>query len=256
MSLLDEDVKGVSSQSDRFKGQALNLTVGSRSFVSKSHPTIFEHAAWLQGVTLSTGIDELDQMLEGGVPRGKIIEITGATSSGKSSLSLSILAQSTSRGEIAAYVDAVDSLDPKSAQAAGIDLEHLLWVRCAKSNIHQLEPLRRALKAADILCQAGGVGVIAIDIAGRLINSKISLNNWFRLQRTLRGTPTVLMVISSQRTTGSASSLVLSLDRNRSLWTSGKRSRFIQKPYFQGMESEACLMKGRSNGTVTVYCRF
>jgi hypothetical protein len=206
--------------------------------------------------TLTTGIDELDQLLEGGVPRGKILEIVGAGSSGKTSLMLSILAQSTSRGEITAYIDVVDSLDPKYAQAVGIHLENLLWIRCAKSSTTQLDPLNKALKAADILCQAGGFGVITLDVATHLANSKVPLKTWFRLQRVIRGTSTIFTVISSQKTTGSASSLVLFLERNRSLWTSDKRSQFVEKPYFQGVESEACLMKGRNHGSVTVHCRF
>jgi hypothetical protein len=202
----------------------------------------------VQRSTLSTGIDELDRLLKGGVPRGKILEITGPTSSGKTSLSLSILAQSTGRGEITAYVDTVDSLDPKCAQAVGIDLENLLWIRC----INQTKSLQRALKATDILCQAGGFGVIAIDLA----NSKVPLNTWFRLQRVIRGTSTVLVVISSQKATGSASARVLFLERNRSFWTSGKRSQWVRTPYFQGIESEACLLKGKSHGSVTIHCRF
>jgi hypothetical protein len=206
----------------------------------------------VQRSTLSTGIVELDQWLEGGLPRGKIIEMVGPASSGKTSLVLSVLAQSTSRGEIAAYIDVVDSLDPKYAQTVGIDLENLLWIRCA----NQLDPLSKALKAADILCQAGGFGVITLDVATHLTDSKISLKTWFRLQRVIRGTSTVFMVISSQKTTGSAASLVFSLERNQSFWTSGKRAQFMRKPYFQGFESEACLLRGKSHGSVTVHCRF
>jgi hypothetical protein len=205
---------------------------------------------------LTTGIDELDQLLDGGVPRGTILEIVGTGSSGKTSLVLSILAQSTNRGEIAAYIDVVDSLDPKYAQTVGIDLDNLLWIRCAKSSSNPLDPLNKALKAADILCQAGGFGVITLDVATHLANLRIPLKSWFRLQRVIRGTSTVFTVVSSQKITGSASSLVLFLERNRSFWTSDRKSQFVQKPYFQGLESEACLVKGRSHGSVTVHCRF
>jgi len=205
---------------------------------------------------LPTGIVELDQLLEGGVPRGSIIEMRGPVSSGKTSLAMSILAQSTRRGEIAAYVDVADSLDPQYAQVVGIDLGNLLWIRCANRQINSLDPVRKALKAADILCQAGGFGVITIDVATNLADSKIPLNTWFRLQRVIRGTSTVFLVISSQKITGSASSLVLSVERNQSFWTSGKRSQTMRKPYFQGIESEACLLRGGKHGSVTVHCRF
>jgi hypothetical protein len=180
----------------------------------------------------------------------------GPVSSGKTSLAMSILAQSTRRGEIVAYVDVADSLDPKYAQVVGMNLENLLWIRCANSQVNSLDPVRKALKAADILCQAGGFGVITIDVATNRADLKIPLNTWFRLQRVIRGTSTVVMVISSQKITGSASSLVLSVERNQSFWTSGKRSQTIRKPYFQGIESEACVLRGRNHGRVTVHCRF
>lgn len=205
---------------------------------------------------LPTGIKEVDQFLKGGIPRGKITEIVGSDSSGKTSLGLSILAQSTARGEITAYIDAFDSLDPKYAQKVGIDLRNFLWIRCASNTNNHLDPLSKALRASDILCQAGGFGVITIDIANHLKDSKIPLNPWFRLQRAIRGTPTVFMVITSRKTTGSASSLVLSLERNKSFWIPGKRSQFVRKPYFQGIESETYLLRGKSHGSVTVHCRF
>jgi len=205
---------------------------------------------------LSTGIKEVDRFLKGGVPRGKITEIVGSDSSGKTSLGLSVLGQSTGRGEITAYIDAFDSLDPKYAEKVGIDLRNFLWIRCAGNTNHHMDALSKALRASDILCQAGGFGVIAIDIASHLRDSKIPLNTWFRLQRAIKGTPTVFMVIASQKTTGSASALILSLERNRSFWTPEKRSQFVQKPYFQGIESETYLLRGKSHGSVTVHCRF
>lgn len=205
--------------------------------------------------SLPTGISDLDQLLKGGIPRGRITEIMGSHSSGRTALLLSILAQCIERAEIAAYIDIADSLDPKSAGKTGIDLHRLLWIRCAKDIANGLDPLQKALKASDILCQAGGLGVIALDIVS-FKNARVPLNIWFRLQRLVRGTPTVLLVISGKKITGSASSLVLSLERNRSCWTSGRRSRVIQKPCFQGIESEAHLLKGRGHGSITLHCRF
>ena len=203
---------------------------------------------------LSTGIGDLDQLLQGGIPRGRITEIMGSYSSGRTALLFSVLAQCTERAEITAYIDITDSLDPKSARKSGVDLDRLLWIRCRDTE-NGLDPLQKALKAADILCQAGGFGVIAFDIVN-LKSARISLNSWFRLQRLVKGTPTVLLVVSEKKITGSASSLVLSLERNRSYWTSGKRSRVMQKPCFQGIESEAHLLKGGGHGSITLHCRF
>ena len=203
---------------------------------------------------LSTGIGNLDQLLEGGIPRGRITEIIGTYSSGRTALLFSVLAQCTEQAEIAAYIDITDSLDPESIRKAGVDLNRLLWVRCTQDMENGLDPLQKALKASDILCQAGGFGAIVLD-AVRFENSRVSLNVWFRLQRIVKGTPTVFVVISGKKITGSASSLVLSLERNRSCWTSGRRPRVMQKPCFQGIESEAHLLKG-GHGSITLHCRF
>jgi recombination protein RecA len=78
---------------------------------------------------VSSGISALDA-LTGGLPRGCLTEICGSPSSGRTSLLLAALAAATRRGEFCAIIDASDTLDPHSAAAAGVELEHLLWVRC------------------------------------------------------------------------------------------------------------------------------
>jgi len=80
----------------------------------------------------SSGIAELDAVLEGGFPRGSIVELCGSPSSGRTSLALSLLAQATGGQEACAFVDVSDCLDPYSLAAAGVDLERLLWVRCGE----------------------------------------------------------------------------------------------------------------------------
>jgi hypothetical protein len=79
----------------------------------------------------STGIPEIDT-ITGGIPRGCLSEIYGAASSGKTSLVVAAIAAATRRDETCVLVDASDSFDPASGQAAGIDLERLLWVRCGE----------------------------------------------------------------------------------------------------------------------------
>lgn len=78
----------------------------------------------------STGITELDELLQGGFPRGSLIELCGPSSSGRTSVSFSLLAQATARQETCAFVDVSDSLDPISLAAAGVDLARVLWIRC------------------------------------------------------------------------------------------------------------------------------
>ena len=81
----------------------------------------------------ATGIAELDALLDGGLPIGAISELVGPECSGRTSVALSLVAQRTSAGNVCAWVDGCDGLDPESAAAAGIDLRRLLWVRCGRT---------------------------------------------------------------------------------------------------------------------------
>src|SRR3954470_8555582 len=92
---------------------------------------------------LPTGIRTLDAALHGGVPRGALSEFCGSPSSGRTSLMLAWMAQLTQRGECCALVDVSDAFDPLSAQAAGVVMERLLWVRCGSSR--QLPASRQAI---------------------------------------------------------------------------------------------------------------
>jgi len=79
--------------------------------------------------TLPTGIQELDALLGGGVPRGGITEIVGSSTTGRTALALSILSRATQKGAACAWVDVVDAFDPESAATRGVILERLLWLR-------------------------------------------------------------------------------------------------------------------------------
>jgi hypothetical protein len=81
-----------------------------------------------------TGITTLDELTGmGGLPRSALTEICGPASSGRTSVLLSLLAQATSRHEACALIDASDAFHPESAQAAGVALGRLLWVRCGEN---------------------------------------------------------------------------------------------------------------------------
>ena len=90
---------------------------------------------------LATGIPAIDRLLGGGFPGGRLSEIAGPLSSGRTSLALALLARTTRAGAIAAVVDAADAFDPASAEVAGANLERVLWVRAPR--------LREALGRAD-----------------------------------------------------------------------------------------------------------
>ena len=91
-------------------------------------------------------------------PRGRISEITGSRSSGRTGVLHALLAASTGQGEFAALVDTKDSFDACSAATVGVELSKLVWIRCGGNAEH-------ALRAADLLIQAGGFGVVALDLA-------------------------------------------------------------------------------------------
>ena len=77
-----------------------------------------------------TGIERVDEVLQGGVPIGAVSELVGPECSGRTSLALSFLARMTQASKVCAWIDVSNVFDPASAAAAGIDLNRLLWVRC------------------------------------------------------------------------------------------------------------------------------
>src|SRR5688500_2460087 len=155
--------------------------------------------------TLSTGVAEVDA-LTGGIPRGAITEIFGPKSSGRTSLLYSALGYATAHEEICALVDTSDTFAPAAAEAAGVDFDRLLWVRCGGN-------LEHAFKAADLLLHAGGFGLVILDIgdvAGKEARRIIS-SWWYRFRRTVENRPTVLTVISEEACTRSCAALTLEL---------------------------------------------
>jgi hypothetical protein len=155
----------------------------------------------------------------GGLPRGCLTEIFGAASSGRTSLLLSILAEATAREEVCALVDAEDAFHPHSAAAVGVQLTRLLWVRCA----HNAE---QALKAADLLIQGGGFGMVALDLGDTPVRmaQRISLTSWFRLRRAVEHTPTVLVAVARQANAKTCASLLLECGRQREVWSGARHA--------------------------------
>ncbi len=160
---------------------------------------------------VSSGIAAMDAFT-GGLPRGCLTEICGPPSSGRTTLLLSALAAATGRGEFCAVVDASDALDPQSLAAAGVELDRLLWVRCGE-NSQAEHCLEKLLRAADLLLESGGFGLIALDLGDLPPHSarRIPLTTWFRFRRAVEHAPTVLLAIERQSIAGSCSSLLVKL---------------------------------------------
>lgn len=110
---------------------------------------------------IPTGSLSLDVALGiGGLPRGRIVEIYGPESSGKTTLALSTIAQAQNRGGVAAFVDAEHALDPAYAQRLGVNLDDLL--------ISQPDTGEQALEIVDMLVRSGAVDVIVVDSVAAL----------------------------------------------------------------------------------------
>ncbi|MDI6874614.1 recombinase RecA [Candidatus Solincola sp.] len=111
---------------------------------------------------IPTGALSLDIALGiGGVPRGRIVEIFGPESSGKTTVALHIIAEAQKRGGIAAFIDAEHALDPSYARALGVDVDELL--------ISQPDTGEQALEIADMLVRSGALDVVVIDSVAALV---------------------------------------------------------------------------------------
>lgn len=163
------------------------------------------------------GVEAIDGVLRGGLPRGQVSEIAGSPSSGRTTLLLQLLSAATRGGEITALVDTCDRLDVASAAAAAIDLDRLLWIRGESfDSLHSL----RAIKALTLVLQAGGFAVVAIDLADvhpRVLKS-LPFTTWLRLQRIVEGSDTACLLVTPEPLARSAGGLTL-LCTGRTTWS-------------------------------------
>lgn len=148
---------------DDNKKQALNAALSQidRQFGKGSVMWLGEKSADHDIEVISTGSLGLDIALGvGGLPRGRIVEIYGPESSGKTTLTLQVVAQCQRKGGVAAFIDAEHALDPIYAEKLGVKLDELL--------ISQPDTGEQALEIADMLVRSGAVDVIVIDSVAAL----------------------------------------------------------------------------------------
>lgn len=217
-----------------------------------------------------TGITSLDARLGGGFPRGRLSEISGPASSGRTSIALSLLAETLARGVLAAWIDLADAFDPLSAAASlqahhpGTDFRRLLWVRARTEE--------EALRSCDRLLQTEGFELLVFDLPprgrpgqgrpGRSRKNGAGIRDvsWLRLARLAARTRTSLVVISESpvvspgtspgispgvqndlnlSVTGSRADLVLEMQPQGALFTG-------QPPLLATLETHAVLRRHRS----------
>jgi recombination protein RecA len=167
--------------------------------------------------TVPTGIDAVDALLEGGLPVGAISEITGAVSSGRTSLALRFLSRQTKDERVCAWVDAHDALDAESAAASGVKLRQLLWVRCRpfptlKARAHpDFTRMDQALRATDLLLQTAGFSAIVLDLGSVAPEhgARIPLATWFRFRQAADRTRCSLLVVAEEPLAQSSAAVVL-----------------------------------------------
>ena len=225
---------------------------------------------------LPSGLPLVDSLLDGGIVRGRVSEIIGDRSSGKTTLAASFAAFSTMRGEVAAWIDSADSFDPESMAAAGVDLTRLLWV----SSHRRGAPLRASapyygetgicktgatpvniLQAAEWILAAGGFGLVVIDFTAHVADSLArlasspSVSGWtralpesaaLRLARAAERSGAAVVVLAAQRMCGTFAALSLVMNRNRICFS---RSTAGAPVLFDGLVVKAMITRNKLGGS-------
>ena len=180
-----------------------------------------------------TGIAQVDELLEGGLPVGAISELAGPESSGRTSLALAFVAQRTAEGRVCAWVDVHDAFDPESAAASGVNLRRMLWVRCRDANkdtapkprersltrpsMRPWTRLDQALRATDLLLQGGGFAAIVLDLGSTAPEhaNRIPAATWFRFRQAADRARCSLVVLGRAAFVQSAAAVVLECSRQQ-----------------------------------------
>jgi recombination protein RecA len=151
-------------ENDRERLKAIEMAVGQieKQFGKGSIMRLGQKDAVTATPFISTGAVSLDYALGiGGVPRGRVVEIFGPESSGKTTLTLQIIAEAQKLGGMAAFVDAEHALDAQYAKKLGVDLDNLL--------VSQPDNGEQALEIVEVLVRSNGVDVVVVDSVAALV---------------------------------------------------------------------------------------
>jgi hypothetical protein len=215
---------------------------------------------------LATGLDAVDRLLGGGFPRGRLSEITGPLSSGRTSLAVALAGAATRAGEVAAWIDPSDALDPASLEAAGVVADRLLWVRPTRTG--------DALRCAERLLLARGFALVVLDLhrphdpegqalralrhdpegqalralrhdpEGQALRAlrDARAGAWLRLTRCASASATALVLLGREPALGSFAALAVDLRATR--------LRFAESPeWLEGLEARIALGRHRFGST-------
>jgi len=204
----------------------------------------------------ASGLPTIDALLGGGFPGGGLSEIAGPLSSGRTSVPFSLLARATRRPPasagcnsvraqggaaplgLTAWIDRIDAFDPASAEAAGVALEKVLWLRVTGT--------REALRCAERLLETEGIRLIVLDLTSPPLTARPTRNEdsipasaWIRLARRIAGTPALLLVLSDRNRIGSQAEIALAMQPIR--------AHFGHAPaFFEQLEARVVLVRHRT----------
>jgi len=156
---------------------------------------------------IPTGLDALDALLGGGLPRGALTEIIGRPSAGRTTLASTLLRAVTARHDLAACIDLQNAFDAPHAESAGIDLARILWIRPRSA--------RDALRAALYVLDADGFGLVLVDLDDGGAPGAVPASVWMRLTRAALRTRTAMVVLARENVAGTCAALRLEVERRR-----------------------------------------
>jgi recombination protein RecA len=149
-------------QKERIKALDIAVSQIEKQFGKGSIMRLGQRNAIAPIEAISTGAISIDYALGiGGMPRGRVVEIYGPESSGKTTLALQVIAEAQKTGGMAAFVDAEHALDAQYAQKLGVDLDNLL--------VSQPDNGEQALEIVEVLIRSGGVDVVVVDSVAALV---------------------------------------------------------------------------------------
>jgi hypothetical protein len=214
---------------------------------------------------LSASLEPINTLLEGGIPRGRISEIVGRRSCGKTSLAAAFISGATSRGEVAAVIDLANAFDPSTMAEAGVELSRVLWVSVpsAPSPILSWERVRERvsenlkvspqffqspdngaafpnrrrnplsgaarsfLRAAEMVLKAGGFGLLVMDFGES--GFTLAPNSALRLARMAERSATAVLMLATRPLCGTFAALSLDLIPTRAIFSRSQFGRSLSR---------------------------
>ncbi|MFI5166378.1 MAG: hypothetical protein ACHQQS_07160 [Thermoanaerobaculales bacterium] len=181
-------------------------------------------------IRVPSGVGEIDALLGGGWPQGKVGELVGSASSGRTAVAAATMASATTRGEVVAWIDAADAFDPGSVAGAGVRLDRVLWVRSGG--------IEEAVRSAELVLETGGFTVVVLDLGAEVRTAPQRLwgsrprPQWGGRPRPLQGKPAltlrlaraveragaVALVLTERSWAGTLAGATVALERGQAQW--------------------------------------